>query len=183
MSKILPGVLDDEKHARLWQCRDSIVRDAGIQLHFLYGSIDGLLAEQEERYARRYRYLPQDHIFGLVYPGFDWKPPMLSRMSAMAGLFLRNFIRVRLLTMTTLLEHLEDHYLDDFSVVLVPDFHAGMPAQLPAWRVKAVHGWLIDRWSNDQQTVLGVADMSVMTKDYGRALSEHLQTYFGMVEP
>jgi hypothetical protein len=187
MMKNLPGLLLDEKHALVWDRRDEFIADANIPLKWLYTSISN---EFERDYVHRARphtsscgqcpKLIEDEIWGLCYAGKDFSPPVMTRMSSLTGVCLRNFIQARIVPMNRLITDIENGENHWISVVAIPDFHSGLN-QIPAWKATRVYSWLLDRWTRELQTVIGVLDIEQMTKDWGLSIWQHIESYFEMV--
>jgi hypothetical protein len=136
MTKILPGVLKDGEHDRLWARREEFVADANLQPHWLYTGTAGVLGDVEMAYLRRFvterDKLTEEGLLGFCYLGYDFQPPVMTRMSGMTGVLLRNFVRARIVPMGTLLDDLEKGERHDISVVLIPDFYS-TTSKHPAW--------------------------------------------------
>jgi hypothetical protein len=94
------GVLDKEVHDRLVADLGTYTRDAGIQPQWVWTKLSKTCGPTEMDYVRKFRF-HQDAgaVHGLCYvreSGSD--ADVEEHMSAIAGAFLRNFIRARVMT-------------------------------------------------------------------------------------
>ena len=118
------NVLRKDVHGRLVADMDSYARDARIQPHFIWTPLAEVCGDAEVEYVRRFKFHRGEGVSGLCYVG-DKKGnvDIESRMAAIAGALVRNFIRASVVTLAELFEEVEEEGLTDISCLLVPNFH------------------------------------------------------------
>jgi hypothetical protein len=187
MDKLLPGILDDAVHDRLWLGRDEFCNDAGIPVEHLHTSMVGVCSEAELAYFLRgsKTLITEDHCWGLYYTGTGYKPPVALRMSYLAGGYLRNFIRARVIVLNDLMAQIEANNPPDISVVLIPDFYTGKTDKkaMPAWKVRQLYSWLLQRWQRSQHTIIAVSNLKDLSSEWGPHVGEHISEFFAEVTP
>ena len=168
------GVLDKEVHARLVADIDRYARDANIQKRWVYTPLAETCGADEIDWVRRFKFHTSEGSAGLCYVGKTPAFNMETRMAAIAGALTRNFIFARLMTLNEfLMESANDGDIPDMSCLLVPNFF--VEKGQPSWRTAALLDVLIARHTAGLQTVLYVADLIAMGKDYGNALPRHIE--------
>jgi hypothetical protein len=101
------GVLKPEHHERLVANLDHYAKDAGIQPMWIWTRLSAACGPHEADYItgfRRHRASGQVHGLCLTRKTPDAEPE--SRMAAMTGCLVRNFVRARVMTLGVVLDHL-----------------------------------------------------------------------------
>lgn len=177
------GVLVKEHHDRLIANIDNYARDAGIQKHWIWTRLPDDVAGAEREYLVAIRrHIAEGTRAGLCYVGSA--DGIDDRFSAIAGLLVRNFIRARYMTVGTVLDGLGDGSLPDLSCVLIPNFFvpSAFGGGIAKWQVSALYDFLLDRKARGQQSIIYVADLNALGKEYGLPMKNLIQSSYEIVE-
>ena len=176
-------VLDRERHFALVQSLEKYVRVANIPAHMVWTSSKGICSEGEVNFIRRLRKNALEGSCGLVYTGVAGPKvkPVATRMMALAGVCLRNYIDGRVIVLADLLDGLKAEADVNPTVLFIPDFYINK-AKLPDWRLSALYSLLINRQAQSRLTFLYVEDMEAMAKAYGAQFRAHLENNFERAE-
>ena len=89
------GVLDPARDERLVAGLAKFSRDAGIQPHWVWTSIKGVVGSEESNYLRAFRrHMAHGTRSGLCYVGSENASDISDRMCAVAGLLTRDDMTV-----------------------------------------------------------------------------------------
>jgi hypothetical protein len=168
------GVLDRKIHERMVKAIDRYAQQAGIPVAAICTHLAHYVGEDEQEWVSEYLASPRnDPPPGLLYVG-AW-PDVGTRMTGIAGAFIRNFVDARVVTVHQLVEA----DFPDCAVLLVPNFYAP-GGNLTAWRAaKLVDGVLV-RLHAGRPVVLHVADLDTMETAYGAPLRNALGVLKGV---
>jgi len=176
-------VLKEEVHARLVQNLDVYARDAGIQRRWVWTPLAETCGDAEIDYVRKYpTHKAEGAVQGLLYvsasPGVS--PKVDERMAAVAGAFVRNFIRARVMTLASVLETLGSDKSVEATVLLIPNFCLSKAegGDLPTWKAAMVYDLLLQRSNANLHTVLYASSVGEATKTYGTACGRLLDSHF-----
>lgn len=174
------GVLQKDHHAQLVADLSGYAKDAGIQPLWICKALPSTISEQERTYLKGFRRHAEAGVSGLVLHGKNLTGEVESRMSAMAGALVRNFIRARVMTLGTMLDLLAKGEMSDISALLVPNFFlsAAEGGTVAPWQVNALFDYLTYRHVSGMQTILYASDLSLLGKEYGMAFKSHLDTHY-----
>jgi hypothetical protein len=175
------GVLDPEEHDRMVADIAKIARDANIRPEWIWAKIDLHCAAEEIEWVRRFPFHKTEGRAGLCLIGKNPEPGIDDRMAAITGALVRNFVRARLMTVHQVIEAVDGGQPPEISCLLVPNFFVGK-AGLPAWRVALLLDALLHRHLLGLQSVLYVADLATMAKEYGTAVRQHIEAHYALVE-
>jgi len=172
------GVLDPTKHARLVGELESIVTDAHIPKQMVYTKLSDFCGEEERCWVRALRKLPLSENGGLVYSGACGDVGV--KMFALAGCFLRNFVRAQVFTIQEVIEVYKKGGTVDATVLLIPNFfyRQSSGGRVPDWQTSLILGMLYSRYAKGQQTVIYVEDMRALSDDYGAPFKSHITNHF-----
>lgn len=177
------GVLDPTVHGRLVANLEQYARRANIQDAMILGKMSQFECTAEEiNYVRSIRRMSSEGSYGLVYLGRETKPVM-TRMMAVAGACLRNFIDAKVMVIQDLLAQLKDGNPPEATVLLVPNFFIARAegGRIAEWNVAELLGLLYARMAQGKQTFLYVSDFDALRKTYGDPIAMHLQNSFRAV--
>lgn len=179
MTKI---VLDPEKHARLLANADQICMQAGIPRWRLETSAVGVLSPPEMEWLKSYR---EHAVFGRGYAlvGSSSGVAPETRFSALTAALVRNYIDARVTTTNMVLSSLEggvESELLGCSVMCIPNFSVKQVGgkQHPAWKLQALHDYLLLRHTRTMPTVVYVEDWGQLQHEYGVSIARHVQENF-----
>lgn len=171
-----PGnVLVPESHARLVENLDSVAQTARVPKKYIYLSIQDTCNDKEKEWAGRYR---KEGKAGLVY--LSTASNVTERMMALTGAFIRNFKDARMYTVQDIVEDLKEGSMDDCTVLAIPNFHISGKGgkSIPAWQTSSLMGLLLHRYISEKPTLLYIADWESLSKDYGTAMKDHIQSNY-----
>jgi hypothetical protein len=176
------NVLDETYHARLVQNIDQVSKVANVPVPVICKSAKEICSEVELVYIKHLKRQVAEGNYGMVLEGKP-KVPVNDRMMAMTGICLRNYIDARVITIQEILENLKTGTMESPTVLLVPNFFVSKKqgGHVPDWQISQLLGFLYQRQSAGQQTILYVADFDELEQDYGDSFRMHLEGNFVVV--
>lgn len=175
------NVLDPKHHERLVANLDGFALDAGIQPHWIYTPLPSDFSPAEIDYIRRFRQHGTDgKVSGICYVGKAQAYSIEQHMAAMAGCLVRNFIRARVMTLGAVIEQSTTRELPDYSALLIPNFFLKTTdvGTIAKWQLSALYDTILSRQISGRQTIVYVADMGLLAKDYGLAFSRFVEDHY-----
>lgn len=174
------GILDRKVHARLIADLQGVAEVAGVPPYMITKSAKDYVSEEELEWIMNFRsYRARGH--GLVITGVQSIAPD-TKLMAIAGALLRNFIDARVVPIGTLVEALEDGEVIDPTVLLVPNlFVRSVGKALPDWKVQQLYDLLLSRVVGGRPTVVCVEDLDALSQIYGRLFHQHLLHHYKVV--
>jgi hypothetical protein len=176
------GVLVEAHHERLVADMAHFARDAGIQPHWLSTSMIGLCAPEEIAYLKKFN---QTEKRGLCYLGKSkLVAPVDKRMSALTAALVRNFIRARMMTLSTVLEILKYGEEPDATCLLIPNFFFKKEegGAMSAWHPGMLLDLLYARQADGLHTVIAVSSWTGLDAEYGTAFCDFITENFQIVK-
>lgn len=180
MQAYATGVLIPEVHSRLAQNLEHFARRANIyESHVLNKMSKFSCSLPEISYVKSVRRQYESGLYGLMYSGKE-NSPVLTRMMAVAGACLRNFVDAKVVTLQELLADLKDGNPPDVSVLLIPNFFIAKEngGKIAEWHIAELLGLLYARMARKQQTFVYVSDFQALVKTYGEPMGLHLAQHF-----
>lgn len=175
------GVLVPEVHSRLAQNLEQYARRANIyEAHVLHKMSKFSCSMPEISYVKSIRRQAEENgLCGLMYSGTE-NSPVLTRMMAVAGACLRNFVDAKVVSLQELLSDLKEGRPPDVSVLLVPNFFIAKEngGKIAEWHIAELLGLLYTRMAKKQQTFVYVSDFKALVKTYGEPMGLHLSQHF-----
>lgn len=177
-------MLCPEAHGRLLPHLERFAREANITPDWIWRPLAQVCGADEIEWVCRFRFHRENGLYGLVYVGWNPAPPVESRMAAIAGALIRNFICARVMVVHDLLDAAAEGAVPDTSCLLIPNFFIGKAqgGDLPSWRVSLLLSALLERHAMGVQTVLYASDLDAMSVDYGAALTRHVKHHYVSLE-
>ena len=175
------GVLHKERDERLVAGLAKFSRDAGIQPYWVWTPIAELCGDAEREYLTAFRRQKNGALRGLAYVGEENGAVLMEdRMSAIAGLLTRNYVRARLITVGVLLERIAAGDTPDHDCLLIPNFYMRKTdgGGIAPWQVAALCDLLLQRAASGQQTVVFVGSMTGLEAQYGPSCAALIKTRF-----
>lgn len=175
------GVLKPEYHERLVANLENFAQDAGIQPHWIWTALPKQFSAAEIDYVRRFRQHSLDgKVSGLCYVGKAQAFAIEQHMAALAGCFVRNFIRARVMTLGNVIEDAAATRLPDYSAILIPNFFlkSADVGTVAKWQLQTIHDVLLERQFGARQTILYVSDMNLLAKEYGSAFQRLIEEHY-----
>ncbi len=178
------GVLVPEVHERLVANLEGFASDAGIAPHWIYKPLDPELPELELNYVRNF---PKHRELGLA--GMCLLKSVVpvgaaeDRMSALAGAFLRNFIRAKVMTLGSALDALASGDTIDSTVLLIPNFCTGsaMETKLQEWHCRLLHDLMSERQTRGLQTVVYASELKRVSSYMGQPIADLIDSHYAVV--
>lgn len=168
------AVLDKAYHARIMADAESLCEIANIPRSMLQHSAKEYCAPKEIDWLVNYPVM-KDSGRGLVLVG-EHHPGPETKMMAMAGALLRNYIDARVVPLNTLLTSIEKGYPLDPTVMLIPNLFVKYGGKtLPSWQMQQVYDLLLQRHVAQRPTVLYVEDLNALEIAYGQVLAQHIR--------
>jgi hypothetical protein len=179
------GVLQEDHHERLVANLDGFAHDAGIHRKWLWTSMAGVCSPDEIDYVRQFnRNRTHGAVYGLCCVGASLKPEPELHMAAMAGALVRNFIRARVITLGSVIDQLSAGSPPEATCLLIPNFfiRKAEGGHVATWQVQTLYDLLANRGVKGLQTVVFVADMQSLAKEYGSQFATLIENHFQTVQ-
>jgi hypothetical protein len=180
------GVLKKDHHDRLVAGIKGFALDAGIQPHWIWTPLaETCNSPDEAEWVRRFRFHQASaDMQGLCYVAKSEDAEPGSRMAAIAGALVRNFIRARVMTLHAVLDALVSHEEPAATCLLIPNFFVPRTqgGGLPDWKVSMLYDLLVGRGILGQQTVIFASSLAELGKDYGSLFSALVRNHYKIVE-
>jgi len=174
---ISDGVIDPEHHVRLLRDIDKVSRVAGIPVSFILTSAVDICTAEELVWVKALK--SHEHANLAFVNSSKPSTPSETRMMALTGLFIRNFINAQYMSVTKVLKSDPQELLEP-TVLLIPNFFLSRAngGGIATWHVSDLYGLLLHRTGLNKSTIIHIDNFSVLTKEYGQGLSDHIKTYF-----
>lgn len=171
-------LLDEKYHDQLLADLDSVARQAGIPVEYVWQPLSKFADDRVKAYVES---IPtSDGKLGMVYVGTFDEPTINERMMAIAGACLRNYINAKVMTLQDVLQALKTDTMPSPTVLLIPNFCMGKKSggHLADWEKSSLLGLLYRRQQRSQKTILYVSDMADMAADLGQPFVDHIRSTF-----
>jgi hypothetical protein len=153
---------------------------ANIPIKFITHSMKEFCPQEDMDFVRHHRKLKAEGKSGLLMVG---ESNAETRMMAMCGAFIRNFIDARVIPVNTLLAAQESGDVPNPSVLLIPNLYLDLFGKsLPAWKVQALYDLILSRFVAGKVTIFYAENMSGLEKAYGRMFADHLNNNYQLME-
>ena len=179
------GALQEEHHARLVANLDGFAKDAGIPPRWIAKKLADTCGPKEIDYVRKFNiHRAEGVVQGLCYVRSTPDADPSSRMAAIAGALVRNFIRARVMTLGAVLDLLAAREPVVATALLIPNFYLSKDegGGIAKWQTQALHDLLIEREQTSLQTIIYATNLADLAKDYGTAFSRLVDNHFLKVE-
>jgi hypothetical protein len=175
------GLLDYEYHAPLVRDLARTVARAGLgpnYQHMVWTPLSEIATDVEVTFVSKYDRIRENGLAGLCYHGNLTIPPdVVTRMMALTGCFLRNYVDARVATVQEVLAGIKDGSEFDPTVLLIPNFHLpqGGAGNVASWNVSELFGMLLRRHRDGRLTVLYAQSLDRMAVEYGAEVTEFVK--------
>lgn len=178
----IESILDEKVHGRLIADLDRVASVANIPKTMIHRTMKDYCTPEEIDWVRHIRNRGGDKV-SLAYVGDSGDTPIESRMMAMTGACLRNFIDARLMTLQEVINLLKEDAMPEPTVLMIPNFFIGKDdgGQIASWEVSSLLGLLISRLSAGKVTVLYVQSLKQLEAQYGKPFTTHIKQYFTLI--
>ena len=140
---------------------------------------------REIGWIENYELLKDDGDFaGVAYVGTVKDPDVMTRMMALTGCFLRNYVDAKMMTLQEVIGYIRNNEEPEATVLLIPNFYlpSGEEGSVANWLVSGLYGMLLSRYRDGLQTVVYIQDLERMKKDYGREIAKFMEErYFDIM--
>jgi hypothetical protein len=174
------GILSREDHSRLVQNLEHYAQKANIlDLMILNKMSFFACTEAEIDYTKAIKRMAAKGNYGLIYTGKETSP-VITRMMAVAGACLRNFVDAKVVTLQELLSDIKEGNHPEARVLLIPNFFINRAdgGKIAEWHIPELLHLLYSRMMKGQQTFLYVSDFDALRKNYGDPIANHLEKSF-----
>lgn len=175
------SILNSETHKRLIADMEHVCQTANIPASFVHRSMKGIVTQPEIDWVVNFNANRNNGVAGLMLVGVQNAE---TRMMAMCGALLRNFIDARLMPLNTLLALQEKDVLPEPTVMLIPNLFlrsSGKSMGIPPWKIQVIYDVLLQRFTSGKPTVLFVEEQEGMAAAYGQVFAEHLSSHYKQV--
>lgn len=178
--KVLPGVLMDGHHDRLYARIDEYAKQANISKDWFWRATDDYLGEDLLKWAKRFKYHETEGKHGLIIWG-GAAGTIDDMFASLCGLLSRNYIRARVNTLMEFIEDVEDGDVSAPSCTLISNFFLAK-SKLPDWQLHMILDGLKQRGNHGKQTVCYVDNEKALATAYGDTFHAYLRTKFHSLE-
>jgi hypothetical protein len=169
------GVIDPAFHAELLARKDEFARAAGIPASFIERPLADYCSKEEVEWVRHSMAAREEGCAGLMLVGSHSETKLL----AIAAAYLRHYINAKVITVTAILQLLdqgEDIYA---TVLIVPRFCGRTDGKaVPAWQQQRLYDVLFERFAEQRLTILQADALPAVKLQYGDAIYDHLATHY-----
>ena len=172
-------VLKPKFHYMIVRNLDRYAKNAGIPPKMIYTELAINCTEVEIEWMKEQHDNWTHDIFGLAYVGHFHKPVM-QRMCALAGCFIRNFMSAKVLMLNDLIMDIANNSAPEDKIILIPNFYfSGKDVGARLWEkdINNLLGYLYSRRTQELTTIVYIEDMMKMTKDYGKSFKMLFDNY------
>lgn len=176
-------VLDEAVHSRLVQDIDRISMTSNIPVGMILKSMKDYCTEEEVEWVKHLWTRDENEKMNLAYIGSNTDKPIETRMMAMGGACLRNFIDARLYTAQEMVRGIDQGKTPNPSVLMIPNFFIGKDqgGHISSWHVSSLLGLLISRLAAKRVTVLYIDNLKALEAEYGKAFVQHVKNYYHLI--
>lgn len=173
------GLLSKSFHDRLIADLPQLSAKAGIPPKFVWAPLSQYCQSDDLAWVRSIR---DDETAGLAYIG-KTNPTVETKMMAITGACMRNYIDARLMTVQDVLSRLKADNMPSPTVLLVPNFclDKAEGGDIPSWQVSSLLGLLYGRMAKGLKTVLYCGSLAALEKSYGQPFREHIESHYTIV--
>lgn len=173
------GVLKPDVHDRLVADIDRIAQIARVPKKMIWTPLSENAGSEEVAYVTGFRRMSSaDKSAGLVYTG---PSSPLTRMQAMCGALVRNFIDARVMTLQEVLGELKFGGAIDCTCLLIPNFYEGKElSKFISNQASEITSMILARHTAGLQTVLYISSLSEFA-ERGPMICQHVEDNFSEV--
>ena len=134
---------------------------------------------------KRVKRQTKETIGGMIIYGKPDNLPMAKKMLAIGATLVRNFVDVRVFTITKLLSMLDDRYADtgyqECSVLIIPDL-CTEGFDVPTKQIHKLYGFLLQRFVEDKLVIGYVDSMSAIEDNYGSTFYQQIKEHYDLFD-
>lgn len=177
-------ILDEDVHSRLVADIDRVAAVANIPTNVILRSMKGICTPAEIQWVKGIRTREEDDKANLAYVGEKSSTPIESRMMAMTGACLRNFIDARVMTCQEVITKMGENRMPEPTVLLIPNFFISKSqgGHISSWHISSLLGLLITRLAKKKVTVLYIDDLKMLELEYGKPFAQHVKSYYTLIQ-
>jgi hypothetical protein len=179
MQLMAGSVLDETVHQRLLADIEHVCSTANVPQQYVHQSMKGIASAEEIAWVQRFHVHRREGMAGLALLGV--KNPE-TRMMAICGALIRNFIDARIIPLNTMLAMQEKNLMPDPTCLLVPNmFLASAGKSIPAWKVQIAYDVLLNRFTMNKPTIMYVESLNDLANAYGKVFSDHIESHYKLI--
>lgn len=182
LSAFTPGVLNQEYHTKLISNIREYAKTANIPVQYIWSILGDHCLQEDFTWVKQIRHVPES---GMVYIGQPKdKLPIEDIMMAITGTLVRNYVDARMMTLQSILNHIEGNSMPMPTVLLIPNFFLPQNngGKIATWEVSSLLSLLLERTAADKKTILYVSNPLELEKEYGTAFKAHLTSHYKTIE-
>lgn len=169
-------ILDPEHHKRLIEDMEHVCMTANVPRFYVENSMKGVCGPKEVEWFTNYPTHAGRGTAGLLLAGV---PDAETRMMAMTGAFVRQFIDAQLHSLNSIIDREQGAAPPDPTVLLIPNlFVRAYGKSLPAWKIQSVYDLLLSRYTAGKLTVCYVESLPGLADSYGKVFADHLTAHY-----
>ncbi len=174
------GILSKEVHGKHFtENLDRFAKTANIPVGMIMKPMSDFCGKEETKFVVDLHEHIHNDIFGLNFQGSSVDYPVPTRMMAMAGACLRNFLDARV---RNLGQALAAGSGDLGDILFIPDFCGGNSSTVADWDIPKILSLLIDRQAQGLLTIVCSPGGIILKKFYGASIANHVAKYFGHIQ-
>lgn len=175
------GVLKPQTHYRLVIDLYDHCAKANVRPEYVIRPLSFFCKQVEIDFVTKYRTHIEDGKAGLVYVGV---PDAVTRLQAVCGAFLRNFINAEVHTAQQVIEAIKGGTMDSPTVLAVPNFFIMKEhgSDVAKWDAGRLQDLMYRRFFARKMTVLVVESMASLGIQYGPGIADHIKENYIIVE-
>jgi hypothetical protein len=178
----LDSILDVTAHARIIADMEHVCKTANVNKTYVHRSMQGLVGPKEIDWVRRFNAYRNEGVAGVVFVG---TANAETRMMAMCGALIRNFIDARFMPLNTILSLQEKGLMPEPTALFIPNLFLATSAKaggIPVWKVQVVYDLLLQRFTAGKPTVVFAESLDALGQSYGQVFLDHLKQHYKMIE-
>lgn len=175
------GILKPSTHYKMVSNLKMVAERAGVPQESIYTSITEVLSVHEVALMKEQHKLFKQGYKGLVYVG-EFEDSILDHLSAITGMFIRNFHTAKLRMMHELIPALKSGDYDylNCKCLSIPDFYTvgtGVGKKMYDSDVSTLLSYLYRRANSRELTFIHIEDMDKFQQSFGRAFTQFVNAF------
>ena len=175
------GMLKPQIHFRLVVEMDQHCAKAHVRPEYVVRPLSAFCGKPEIEFVTGYHKHQDAGVAGLAFIGcYD----DMTRIQAMCGAFIRNFVNAEVHTSQQVIENLKAGTMDDPSVLGIPNFFImkNHGSDVAKWDAGRLLDCLYRRFFARRLTLLGIENMDALSHEYGPGIADHIKQNYIIVE-
>lgn len=155
---------------------EHVCQTANVPRMYVETSMKDVCGPTEQKWFTDYPQHVTNGVAGLLYVE---APNAETRMMALTGAFLRQFIDAQLHSLNSIIDREQGTHPPDPTVLLIPNLYVRAYGKaLPAWKIQSVYDLLLSRFTSGKLTVCYVESLAGLADSYGKVFADHLTAHY-----